>query len=745
MHYDECVHVNCARGFFTNPLPWCLQGWTHGPFQFEGTAFFFLFGTNDVTARLLPVVFGTAIVVLPYFLRRQLGHWGSIVVTALLAFSPLLMFYSRYGRNDIYIAFFMLLLIVCLWRYIEERKARYLYISAAALSLSFGTKEVSFITVAIIGIFLLILTAREFTQSVAKKVDFRGLSGHAEYLLLIATISLPLFAPFINIVWDLGRHLGDNPWSLRLIVILFVIGAAIGLRWNWRRWIISALIFWGIYILMYTVFFTKPTYLAEGIWETIAYWITQHEVERGGQPEFYYLMVVPVYEFLPVVFATVAAVYYTIKEKFFSILLLGSAAICLILYAFLGGEDHLNLNRTIYALAIGIILYSLFWRGEPLPRLLKRGSLGEMSRSYIKNDFYSRFLLVAGGILVIVYIHFKGGGIGGEGLTPVLLTVSAMLCMALYIHFGRGNLFMKFLLYWAAMSIILYSFFGEKMPWLSVHIALPTIVFAGMFIGRILGAFKWRRWETVNKSLEIDWMIAGIGLIFVIVASWIAIYYSSSNAGWMVTLFIVGFILMAVGAFNILKQKWVKSWMLQACMAFVLFVMFSLTVIDALYESYHTSDEPPKLLIYCGVSDDISRIKEKIYDYSDDTGLGTELPIVVDGGGLYDIGWRWYLREYRNTHHSLDSEAGPPDGAVLILGEKKKPVGNESWLENYDDGEEIKTHIWFPEGGCYKPWKEGDTWYGFNQSWYLDYFFRRDSYKPYWTSKAWVYFPTTTP
>ena len=40
MHYDECVHINCARGFFTNPLPWCLQGWTHGPFQFEGTAFF---------------------------------------------------------------------------------------------------------------------------------------------------------------------------------------------------------------------------------------------------------------------------------------------------------------------------------------------------------------------------------------------------------------------------------------------------------------------------------------------------------------------------------------------------------------------------------------------------------------------------------------------------------------------------------------------------------------------------------
>ena len=672
MHYDECVHINCARGFFTNPLPWCLQGWTHGPFQFEGTAFFYLFGTNDITSRLLPVVFGTAIVALPYFLRRQLGYWGSIIVTALLAFSPLLMFYSRYGRNDIYIAFFMLLVIVCLWRYIEDRKARYLYIGAAALSLSFGTKEVSFITVAIIGIFLLVLSAKELALRCKNKFDLSGLSAPAEFLILIVTLALPLFAPFINIILPgdgLGRYLLTDHWgSVALLVFLFAAGAVIGLRWNWRRWVISALIFWGIYILMYTVFFTKMSYLDDGIWETIAYWITQHEVERGGQPEFYYLMVVPVYEFLPVTFATVGAIYYTLKENLIPKLLLCGAALGIILYAFLG--------------------------------------LGNSAQS-------------------------------------VVIVVWSALCTILYVHFGKANLFTRFLIYWAALTLILYSYFGEKMPWLSVHVALPTIVFAGMFIGRVVKAFNWRRWTESALSKDMSLVSVFLGLIFVIVAIWMTIF-ASSIIGWIVTLFIVGFFLIAVGAFNLLKQKWVKPWMAQAGIAFVLLVMGSLTMYDGLYESYHTSDTPPKMLIYCGISEDVSRIAEKIYSYSDDSGLGAELPIVVYGSGLYDIGWRWYLREYRNTHHSLDYEAGPPEGAVLLLGEKEKLVGNESWRGNYDDGEQIKTHIWYPERGCYKPWKEGDIWYGFNQSWYLNYLFRRDSYKPYWTSNAWVYFPTTS-
>ena len=45
-----------------------------------------------------------------------------------------------------------------------------------------------------------------------------------------------------------------------------------------------------------------PTHCG-GIWTgtvgALQYWIEQHEFQRGGQPDLYYLLLVPLYEFLP--------------------------------------------------------------------------------------------------------------------------------------------------------------------------------------------------------------------------------------------------------------------------------------------------------------------------------------------------------------------------------------------------------------------------------------------------------------
>ena len=269
-HYDEVLHVfyswNFAQGNGYDHSPMM-----HGPFQFDGNALIFsLFGDSNFTARLLPAFFGTALVALPYFLRRQLGRWGSLAVATLLAFSPLLLYFSRYARNDIYSIFWSFLLVICMWRYFDERKARYLYIGAATLSLSFCTKEVSYITVCMFALFLIIVTAKELINRVRNRFDLKGLSAPAEYLILIGTLSLPLFGAFIQIIpgVDLGSDL-SNVWAKVIVVFLFAISAAIGLRWNPRRWLISALIFYGIFILLYTTFFTNmPVFASSPVGST---------------------------------------------------------------------------------------------------------------------------------------------------------------------------------------------------------------------------------------------------------------------------------------------------------------------------------------------------------------------------------------------------------------------------------------------------------------------------------------------
>jgi len=477
--HDESLHaiyswyLATGQGYEHNPM-------MHGPFQFFGNALIFrIFGDSDFTARLLPAIFGTALVALPYFLRRQLGRWGALAVAILLAFSPLLLYYSRYARNDIYSVFWGLLLVICMWRYFGERKARYLYIGAAALGLSFCTKEVSYITVGILALFLLIVAARELVSRVRRRFDLRELSAPAEFLILIGTLSLPLYSAFIQLIPGVELPGGFHWAKLLTLGLLFSISVAVGLRWDWRRWLISALIFYGIFTLLYTSFFTNTAGFASGIWGSIDYWVEQHGVARGGQPWYYYLVLVPIYEFLPLTFASIGAIYYTIK----------------------------------------------------------------------------------------------------------------------------GNLFSRFLVYWAVVSLLLYSFSGEKMPWLSLHIVLPVILLGGMFIGRLFQAFDW---------------------------------------------------------------KGARAWAVRGVTVLALLLLFSFSVHIALQESYQRSDEPPQMLLYAGISADVPQIMSQIEGLAEERGEGKEMWITVDSPLTWAWYWYLRDYE-NVDYPDLSAIDHPPAGTVLLL------------------------------------------------------------------------------
>ena len=122
MHYDESLHVHYAwrmsigEGYSHSP-------WMHGPFQVHLVAFIFkIFSDSDFTARLGYALFGSALVFLPYFLRNYLGRMGAIVTSVLLALSPSMLYFSRFGRNEILMAVFALALLILMWRYLNEGK-----------------------------------------------------------------------------------------------------------------------------------------------------------------------------------------------------------------------------------------------------------------------------------------------------------------------------------------------------------------------------------------------------------------------------------------------------------------------------------------------------------------------------------------------------------------------------------------------------------------------------------------------
>ena len=76
---------------------------------------------------------------------------------------------------------------------------------------------------------------------------------------------------------------------------------------------------------------------------------------------------------------------------------------------------------------------------------------------------------------------FTGGMPGLQKLAALLMIVSGA---ALFVSRPR-SLLVNLVLWWTVTTWGLYTFAGEKMPWLTLHILLPTMVLAALYIGHL--------------------------------------------------------------------------------------------------------------------------------------------------------------------------------------------------------------------------------------------------------------------
>src|SRR4051794_10020548 len=188
----------------------------HGPLRFYLTAaMYVLFGDSDFTARLAPALMGTTMVALPFGLRRQLGRGAAFAAAALLAFEPTYLYFSRFAREDIYIACLTLALIVVIWRFLTEPRKHHPALIGALLAASFATKESTFITVFVMGTFFLAaLTYRPTRAQVWGPVSGIGLEAWGWALAAFALLFTLLFTTFLTHpagLWD-GIYTGLKYW-----------------------------------------------------------------------------------------------------------------------------------------------------------------------------------------------------------------------------------------------------------------------------------------------------------------------------------------------------------------------------------------------------------------------------------------------------------------------------------------------------------------------------------------------------
>lgn len=188
MSHDESLHTQFSYqyykgdGFSHTPL-------MHGPFLFHITALtYWLFGDNDMTARIPVAIFGVIMILIPYFLRNWIGRIGGLFASFIFLISPFILYYARYIRHDTYVIMWALIVFLGSWYYFNKQKDKYLWWFAGGLAMMFSTKEVSFIYVAIFGSWAVI----RLMPQVLSAPWFRTTWGNLKVPILVFVIGVLL-------------------------------------------------------------------------------------------------------------------------------------------------------------------------------------------------------------------------------------------------------------------------------------------------------------------------------------------------------------------------------------------------------------------------------------------------------------------------------------------------------------------------------------------------------------------------
>ncbi|MBA3530747.1 MAG: TIGR03663 family protein, partial [Ardenticatenales bacterium] len=329
LHHDESLHAVYSytlydRGEYRHePL-------MHGPMLFHLTAFgYWLFGASDFTARLVPALLGVFLAWFPWKFRDWLGTTGAIATSALILISPTLLYYSRFIREDIFAAAWIAIIVYGLWKYMDEGKEFHLYVMTAGWALLFSQKEISYLLAFVFWTFLALLFALRYFGRLGPRVATRD-SREWHLLVLMGALFLPLAtAVALHLPTVLNNSLGLSlpildpgmvggnsetsvyndasrwPFGFNLraylmVLFLWLAGfAAAAKLWEWRKFLKVAAVFYTIFILFHTTFLTNLYGIGSGMVGALGYWIEQHGVRRGEQPWYYYMLLLPLYEFLP--------------------------------------------------------------------------------------------------------------------------------------------------------------------------------------------------------------------------------------------------------------------------------------------------------------------------------------------------------------------------------------------------------------------------------------------------------------
>ena len=319
LHHDESIDAWYSWKF----LEGTFEGYDpvyHGPLRFYLTAaIFWVFGESHTTARMVAVLAGVGLIVLPWFLRRSLGPAVTLVASAVLAFSPIALYMTRLGREDSLTAFITLAMMVVIVRLLDRPRLLLPALFGFLLAAGFAVKETTFIVVFIFGGFFMALLAEQAAQRNSEgRADRPGRFAGWSWMLPAGLVPMGIaFGVSAYYEAEVFVTLGVYGVLMAMVILmqaspaqiwdLPVVRAARGVPgWGWA---LAAAVFLFFFALWFTVFFTNSAGFLDGFTEGITYWRGEQDTNRGSEPWHYYLYTIGLYEYLVCILVVIGTVH----------------------------------------------------------------------------------------------------------------------------------------------------------------------------------------------------------------------------------------------------------------------------------------------------------------------------------------------------------------------------------------------------------------------------------------------------
>ena len=684
MSHDETSHVYFSwlleqgRGYQHDPI-------THGPLQFHLLALsYFLIGDSDFSARLPAALLSIATIAFMWNYRRFLGKAGAYIAAFLLLISPYILYYGRYARNEAFIGFFAVLLWWSLLNYLQDPQPKYLIYVTLATVLHFTSKETAFIYTAQALLFLAIYLANSIYKKSWHFKSYRTLFYSAlviSVILLIIGIGLIGVLNITNPITNPETNGSQTQSPISALNVGTVI-AGIG---------VLGFLF-AIYLVLRGYGWNKlkdePSFdLAIMIGTFVLPMLAPFPVKIFGHN--------------PIDYSTTGSIVFTaIFVALLSILaiaigILWKPKIWIINFAFFYSV-FIIFYTTVFTNGFGVFTGLVGALGYWLEQQgVNRGSQPWYFYTLVQIPIYE-YLPALGVPFAVIYYAIKNRKISITDGNPLeslkqdeqintIITNKKISSWS-----DSDHLVFWFFLFWSTTSLVAFSIAGEKMPWLTFHIALPMIILTAWAVGKLI------------DSIDIHQLIYGkdkyflISITVFLISFLMSFYLLLGNKPpfqgkelpqLQATTSFLSALTIAIGSgwyCSYLAKNWTisKSIHLMSLVLFLILAIFTLhTSVQAAFVNY---DNATEFLVYAHSARGPKDVLAQIEEISRRTTGGLGIKVAYDNETTYPF-W-WYLRNYPNqVYYEQNPTRELRDAPIILVGEenygKLEPVVGQAYYQ----------------------------------------------------------------